>query len=371
MKNVIIFTVMIVLALAFIAEAQDFSITIDAEKDAFYEGLTGLADGLVYIPSRAYLRDVGTPPDGDADLSSIVWFAWDDDYLYMYEEVKDDIVLCTNTQNWQNDCLELKIDPDPISGLTTQPIAVTFTALDEGDADEPAGVDHGLVDGMLLDATGELWVNSFDDYARGLTDDGYICEYRIALDYINRPVEGSFLNIGVGELFGLSVSQNDNDETQREHMINWSVGHADAVWSTPSFLGSVTFLEDHKLEFVTVNEIDPAGVNDSADVWYVPPGDVGVDAKISRIPDSHSLLQNYPNPFNPSTSISFDLPAQSEVRIAVYDVLGKELTKLVDGVMPAGRHTVQFDGKDLSSGLYLCRMDTKDQSYITRMMLLK
>ena len=88
-------------------------------------------------------------------------------------------------------------------------------------------------------------------------------------------------------------------------------------------------------------------------------------------PADFRLLQNYPNPFNPNTSISFDLPAQSEVRIAVYDVLGKELTRLVDGVMPAGRHTVQFDGKDLSSGLYLCRMDTKDQSYITRMMLLK
>jgi hypothetical protein len=83
------------------------------------------------------------------------------------------------------------------------------------------------------------------------------------------------------------------------------------------------------------------------------------------------LRQNYPNPFNPVTNISFDLPAATKVRVAVYDVLGQELTRLVDGITSAGRHTVQFDGRNLSSGLYLCRMDLNHQVFTTRMILLK
>ena len=77
-------------------------ITIDAEKDAFYETLTGPGDGWIYIPPHS--TDSGTLPDDENDISSLVWFAWDDDYLYCYVEAKDDIINVNNATSWHNDC---------------------------------------------------------------------------------------------------------------------------------------------------------------------------------------------------------------------------------------------------------------------------
>ena len=99
-------------------------------------------------------------------------------------------------------------------------------------------------------------------------------------------------------------------------------------------------------------------------------GAVGVE-EAAALPGEFSLSQNYPNPFNPVTNISFDLPRRSEVRIAVYDLSGREVARLADGARPAGRHTVQFHGGNLSSGLYLCKMNVAGQIFTKRMMLLK
>ena len=56
----------------------------------------------------------------------------------------------------------------------------------------------------------------------------------------------------------------------------------------------------------------------------------------SGTPDAFQLHQNYPNPFNPSTTIRFDLPVATEVHLAVYDLLGREVVRLVDGQLQAG-----------------------------------
>ncbi|MBC8491868.1 MAG: hypothetical protein H8D42_04845 [Candidatus Marinimicrobia bacterium] len=66
----------------------------------------------------------------------------------------------------------------------------------------------------------------------------------------------------------------------------------------------------------------------------------------SNRPVSYSMEQNYPNPFNPSTAISYQLSAFSHVNLAVYDITGREVAKLVDGFKPAGSYQVIFDAKD-------------------------
>jgi len=84
-------------------------------------------------------------------------------------------------------------------------------------------------------------------------------------------------------------------------------------------------------------------------------GSVGPDAE-NDLPMAFGLEQNYPNPFNPSTTIKFELPKSSEVMLSVYDMLGREVSVLVDEKKPAGVHEVQFDARNLASGVYVYRL---------------
>ena len=85
----------------------------------------------------------------------------------------------------------------------------------------------------------------------------------------------------------------------------------------------------------------------------------------------YALHQNYPNPFNPETTISFDLPEISKVRLTVYNPLGQIITTLLDKTVSSGHHEISFDGKDLSAGLYFYRLDAGDFTAVRKMMLIK
>lgn len=91
----------------------------------------------------------------------------------------------------------------------------------------------------------------------------------------------------------------------------------------------------------------------------------------AALPAHYGLSQNHPNPFNPSTEVRFQLPAPSSVRLAVYDILGKEVAVLADGPMAAGHHSVRFSAPSLSSGLYLYRITAGPYVAVRRMVLLK
>lgn len=96
-----------------------------------------------------------------------------------------------------------------------------------------------------------------------------------------------------------------------------------------------------------------------------------VDDEISNLPLEFSLFQNYPNPFNPSTEIKFGLPRHSDVRIEIFNILGQKVTTLFEGLLPAGYHSVHWNGSNLSSGVYYYRIDAGSFSDIKKMTLLK
>jgi hypothetical protein len=97
--------------------------------------------------------------------------------------------------------------------------------------------------------------------------------------------------------------------------------------------------------------------------------ETSVDVDVT-MPVEVSLSQNYPNPFNPSTLIAFTLPHDASVKLAVYDVMGRMVTKLVDGYRPAGTYSVRFDGAPLSSGVYLYRLEVDGRIVGTQKMTL-
>jgi hypothetical protein len=100
----------------------------------------------------------------------------------------------------------------------------------------------------------------------------------------------------------------------------------------------------------------------------------GVDPKepvTAEVPAAHALGQNYPNPFNPSTTIRFDLPQTERVTLTVYDAVGREITRLAEGVYPPGTHTVVFDAARLSSGIYFYRMTAGSFTEVRKLVLMK
>ncbi len=88
-------------------------------------------------------------------------------------------------------------------------------------------------------------------------------------------------------------------------------------------------------------------------------------------PRSFTLLQNYPNPFNPTTAISYQLSAGSEVSLRVYDILGRLVATLVQGRQNAGTYRVTFNAKGLTSGVYFYRLEAGDRSMTRKMVVLK
>jgi hypothetical protein len=89
------------------------------------------------------------------------------------------------------------------------------------------------------------------------------------------------------------------------------------------------------------------------------------------VPITYALHQNFPNPFNPTTTISYQVPVTSNVRLVVYDVLGREVRVLIDGIQETGRYSLFFDAMGLASGMYVCRMSAGEYSECMKMLLLR
>jgi hypothetical protein len=83
------------------------------------------------------------------------------------------------------------------------------------------------------------------------------------------------------------------------------------------------------------------------------------------------LEQNYPNPFNPATTIAFSLAEAGHVRVAVYDLLGREVEVLIDAFQEGGRHEIRFDASGLATGSYIYRLDTPETSVARTLTLVR
>ncbi len=119
-----------------------------------------------------------------------------------------------------------------------------------------------------------------------------------------------------------------------------------------------------------------AGTDDG--VWRRPLSEMTTEVKDKRneIPSSFILEQNYPNPFNPATTIRYELSSATPVSLPVYDLLGREVVRLVEGYQQPGIHESNWDGNDtvghpLTSGIYIARLVTPEYIKSIKMVLLK
>jgi hypothetical protein len=114
---------------------------------------------------------------------------------------------------------------------------------------------------------------------------------------------------------------------------------------------------------------DPAKVISLSGIGVI----TGLEDDISQAgpPTRFSLHQNYPNPFNPVTAIRYEVPVTGRVSLKIYDILGREVTTLVDGVKTAGRYTVEWNAANLPSGVYLYRMQAGSFTATRKVVLIK
>jgi hypothetical protein len=146
-----------------------------------------------------------------------------------------------------------------------------------------------------------------------------------------------------------------------QHVLNFTYMKDPGVGPT-SFNGNYPSAPESRnyLIFRQINDAGPIGIKNKGTVAY-----------------EYKLLQNYPNPFNPSTRIVFNLAKNSFVTLKVYDILGREVKTLVNGLQNSGAHDVQLNASDLSSGVYFYTIRATDQSSgntftdTKKMMLLK
>jgi hypothetical protein len=98
---------------------------------------------------------------------------------------------------------------------------------------------------------------------------------------------------------------------------------------------------------------------------------IGIQMLSTEIPEGFSLSQNYPNPFNPSTKIKFALPNSSIVKLAVYDMLGREVSSLVNEQLQPGTYEYEFEASGLNSGVYFYKIESNNFTETKKMLLIK
>jgi|GEM_PF-600085 len=163
-----------------------------------------------------------------------------------------------------------------------------------------------------------------------------------------------------------------NNDAEGEGTLNPQVYHRVSMADVASVMWeNAEYQRNYPLHF---DENDGSWYQDGNDwAWDNPdnPYSGSVDHGETLAPQDFNLEQNYPNPFNPSTQIAFNLKKQGMIKLAVFDVLGREVATLVNRTMDAGNHKVTFMADELPSGVYFYKLTSGDASQVRKMVLMK
>lgn len=314
-------------------------------------------------------------PDSNDDLSGTFWMGYTDlNELWVYAEVKDDVLEfagegISGGDAWQYDSIEIgwgNYDVRDAGGTI-------LTGSPHSDMLRGAFADYQFrISPHVNSAQEVVLVNaragfSIDDNPQGggaaygvLTDDagaeiGWKVLALYPLDQVQNLDQGDAVLDPPGaddiRLIPMTITLNDADGSTRETQITWSLKNNvdNNWWNTPAQWPTVAMTGRNQTIFVS-------GVSNEED---------------DTLPNEFALSQNYPNPFNPSTNIRFSLANAEAVTLRIYDVLGREVATLIDAqTMTSGAHSVRFDATDLSSGVYLYRLEAGNSFVQTKQMLL-
>jgi Secretion system C-terminal sorting domain/Beta-propeller repeat/Fibronectin type III domain len=231
-----------------------------------------------------------------------------------------------------------------------------------------AGYDQTLF--MSLDNSGNVYVTGYS------TGFGTMTDYA-TVKYMQAPNAPSGLTANGVTNNQINLNWSDNSNNEVRYLIERST-NAGANWLLrDSVNANITAYSDMGL---LQNTIYHYRVRTYNSVGYTAYSNTAFDTTLNvtgiasngEIPAEFKLHQNYPNPFNPVTKIKFDLPQSVQnVRLAVYDMLGRQVIILVNGQMQAGSYEVDFDGSNLANGTYFYKLTAGSFTEIKKMILIK
>ena len=144
-----------------------------------------------------------------------------------------------------------------------------------------------------------------------------------------------------------------------------------STFSSSAGLKAIWHFDSTYVDSVSGYNGTATSVNVGFDTASLPCVITNLTGNTNNVPDKFSLSQNYPNPFNPTTKINFNIPAQNFVTLKVYDISGREIETLISRELNVGSYIVDFNGDNLSSGVYFYRLQAGDFIEVKRMILLK
>lgn len=180
--------------------------------------------------------------------------------------------------------------------------------------------------------------------------------------YVGDPDAGGELIVGVDE--ESTITSADDIAAQRSTDVQ-------VRWVVPSDLPQNPRIFAVLNEDAGFNEIHQ---NNNKGFNVLSPDDIitsNEEIVESTIPETFKLHQSYPNPFNPTTTIGYELPQQTDVKLEVFNILGQRIVTLVNETQTSGIHEVTFDASNLSSGVYLYRITTGQFTKSRKMLLVK
>jgi hypothetical protein len=195
------------------------------------------------------------------------------------------------------------------------------------------------------------------------------CEKVATADLLNAPVITSFEVISgsnvVGAIDEVVVEAKATDPMGEDLAYSMYPGFS-GLWGNGTFsISRIEMAGTYKYGVWVMNESHLTSFA-KMELTFIEPVPVA-----SQTPQTFNLYQNRPNPFNPATTITFSLPFSGMVRLSVYNMLGQEVTRLVDSYLPAGVHNVVFNGAGLSSGVYFYRIDSGNFSSTRKMLFIQ
>ncbi|MFH2032282.1 MAG: T9SS type A sorting domain-containing protein [Bacteroidota bacterium] len=266
---------------------------------------------------------------------------------------------------------------------------------------------------IKTDSRGDsLWTKI---YSCSILDEPYsICEtndggYFVTGAYTSKDCEGCELELHIWLL--KTDSSGDTTWTKKIDMSNWDLAYKGRQTRDGGYIIAGETVVGYK-NYIYMAKLDSSGniewsnpligedydqsrafdIIETADGVYIITGDSHLDlclVKVNNkgqltdvkdektiIPTDYTLLQNYPNPFNPGTQISFQISERGLVSITIYDILGKEVITLLNEEKEQGSYTLNWAGKDkngkmVSSGIYLCRLQSGSLSLCKKMALIR